>query len=74
MRVAWRSSWSMKKPDRALTYFTKVTRRDPSCLPCNTMLGLAELAPVIGMAPCAASSRSAKRCWRTAAWDARNPS
>ena len=34
----------MKKPERALTYFTKVTRRDPSCLSCKTMLGLAELA------------------------------
>ncbi len=34
----------MKKPERALSYFTKVTRRDPSCLSCKTMLGLAELA------------------------------
>jgi tetratricopeptide (TPR) repeat protein len=31
-------------PDRALPFFTKVTRRDPSCLPCTTMLALAELA------------------------------
>ena len=34
----------MKKPERALPYFTKVIRRDPSCLSCKTMLGLAELA------------------------------
>jgi len=34
----------MKEPERALTYFTKVAHRDPSCLPCKTMLGLAELA------------------------------
>jgi len=34
----------MKKAERALTYFTKVTHRDPSCLSCKTMLGLAELA------------------------------
>jgi tetratricopeptide (TPR) repeat protein len=34
----------MKKPERALPYFTKVAHRDPSCLPCKTMLGLAELA------------------------------
>ena len=34
----------MKKPERALLYFTKVTHRDPSCLACQTMLGLAELA------------------------------
>jgi tetratricopeptide (TPR) repeat protein len=31
-------------PDRALPFFTKVTRRDASCLPCRTMLALAELA------------------------------
>ena len=34
----------MKRPDRALASFNKVTHRDPSCLPCKTMLGLAELA------------------------------
>jgi len=33
-----------KKPERALPYLTKVIHRDPSCLPCKTMLGLAELA------------------------------
>ena len=32
-----------KRSDRALGFFTKVTRRDPSCLPCRTMLGLAQL-------------------------------
>jgi len=31
-------------PDRSLPFFTKVTRRDPSCMPCRTMLALAELA------------------------------
>ena len=31
-------------PDRALPLFTKVTRRDASCVPCRTMLALAELA------------------------------
>jgi len=33
-----------KGPDRALPFFTKVTRRDASCMPCRTMLALAELA------------------------------
>jgi tetratricopeptide (TPR) repeat protein len=31
------------RPDRALPLFTKVTRHDPSCLPCRTMLALAQL-------------------------------
>jgi tetratricopeptide (TPR) repeat protein len=31
------------RPDRALASFMKVTRRDPSCLLCRTMLALAEL-------------------------------
>jgi tetratricopeptide (TPR) repeat protein len=31
-------------PDRALPFFAKATRRDASCLPCRTMLALAELA------------------------------
>jgi tetratricopeptide (TPR) repeat protein len=31
------------RADRALPFFTKVVRRDASCLPCRTMLGLAEL-------------------------------
>ena len=31
------------RSDRALPYFTKVTRRDASCMPCRTMLALAEL-------------------------------
>ena len=30
-------------PDRALPHFTKVTRLDPSCLECRTMLALAQL-------------------------------
>jgi tetratricopeptide (TPR) repeat protein len=33
----------LKRPDRALPFFTKVIRRDASCLPCRTMLALAEL-------------------------------
>jgi hypothetical protein len=32
-----------KRPDRALPHFTKVTRHDPSCLECVTMLALAQL-------------------------------
>jgi tetratricopeptide (TPR) repeat protein len=32
-----------KRPDRALAFFTKVTSRDASCLPCRTMLALAQL-------------------------------
>ncbi len=32
-----------KSADRALPFFTKVVRRDDSCVPCRTMLGLAEL-------------------------------
>ena len=32
-----------KRPDRALPSLTKVTRRDPSCMRCRTMLALAEL-------------------------------
>jgi len=32
-----------KRPDRALAFFTKVTSRDASCMPCRTMLALAEL-------------------------------
>jgi hypothetical protein len=31
-------------PDRALPFFTKVTHRDASCMPCRTMLALTELA------------------------------
>jgi tetratricopeptide (TPR) repeat protein len=31
------------RSDRALPSFTKVTRRDASCMPCRTMLALAEL-------------------------------
>jgi hypothetical protein len=31
------------RPDRALPPFTKVIRRDASCMPCRTMLALAEL-------------------------------
>jgi tetratricopeptide (TPR) repeat protein len=31
------------RSDRALPFFTKVTSRDASCLPCRTMLALAEL-------------------------------
>ena len=31
-------------PARSLPFFTKVTRRDASCMPCRTMLALAELA------------------------------
>jgi len=31
-------------PDQALPFFTKVTRRDASCMPCWTMLALTELA------------------------------
>ena len=33
----------LHKPDRALPHLTKVTRQDASCLPCRTMLALAEL-------------------------------
>jgi tetratricopeptide (TPR) repeat protein len=33
----------MNNPDRALPFFTKVIHRDASCLPCRTMLALAEL-------------------------------
>jgi len=33
----------LKRPDRALPFFTKVTRRDASCMACRTMLALAEL-------------------------------
>ena len=33
----------LHRPDRALPHLTKVTRRDASCLPCRTMLALAEL-------------------------------
>ena len=33
----------LKRPDRALPFFTKVTRRDASCMPSRTMLALAEL-------------------------------
>ena len=32
-----------KRPDRAVPFFNKVTHRDASCLPCRTMLALAEL-------------------------------
>jgi hypothetical protein len=31
------------RPEGALPFFTKVTRRDASCMPCRTMLALAEL-------------------------------
>jgi len=34
---------SRKRPDLALTPFTKVTRHDPSCVQCRTMLALADL-------------------------------
>ena len=33
----------LHKPDRALPSFIKVVRRDASCMPCRTMLALAEL-------------------------------
>ena len=31
------------RPDQAVPFFAKVTRRDASCMPCRTMLALAEL-------------------------------
>jgi hypothetical protein len=32
-----------KRPDNAIRFFSKVTRRDTSCVQCRTMLGLAKL-------------------------------
>ena len=62
------------RPDRALPPFTKVTRHDPSCVQCRTMLALAQLDSGDwdgAYRNLGAGSRTRSR--RTQAWDARNP-
>ena len=43
MRAGSRSSWKKRSPERAIPFFTKVIHQDASCLPCRTMLAVAEL-------------------------------
>ena len=58
------------RPDRALPPFTKVTRHDPSCLQCRTMLALAQLASGDWDGAYRNLAQAITKSWRTEAWDA----